>query len=97
MRQFSLGISRKPVLELGSRYATAVNLPNGEQAVVLWCGRNIWKASMVTYRQRHYLCGGWHKFVRDNDLSLGDICLFELKRNERELTMMVHIIPMKEL
>ncbi|XP_066359988.1 B3 domain-containing protein Os03g0619600-like isoform X2 [Miscanthus floridulus] len=97
MRRVSLGISYKPILELGSRYATAVNLPAGGQTVVLWCRRNIWKANIVTTRQRHYLCGGWHKFVRDNDLGFGDICLFELKRNERELTMMVHIIPRKEI
>lgn len=57
----------------------------------------MWKTNMVTMRKRHFLCGGWHKFVRDNGLSFGDICLFELRRNERRLTMMVHIIPRKEL
>ncbi|XP_066386368.1 B3 domain-containing protein Os03g0619600-like isoform X4 [Miscanthus floridulus] len=97
MRRSSLGMSRTPTLELGSRYATAVNLPAGGQTVVLWCGRNIWKANIVTTRQRHYLSRGWHKFVCDNGLGFGDICLFELKRKERKLTMMVHIIPRKEL
>lgn len=26
----------------------------------------------------HTFCGGWLAFVRDNNLDLGDICIFEL-------------------
>lgn len=42
--------------------------------------------------ERWYLIGGWSKFISDNSLRLGDICLFELKRNEEELTMIVHLL-----
>uniref|UniRef100_A0A8R7UMY3 TF-B3 domain-containing protein n=2 Tax=Triticum urartu TaxID=4572 RepID=A0A8R7UMY3_TRIUA len=37
------------------------------------------------------LGNGWKRFVEDNKLKMGDMCLFELLRDER--TMEVHIIP----
>ncbi|TVU46104.1 hypothetical protein EJB05_05622, partial [Eragrostis curvula] len=82
-----------PSLELGSRYATAVHLPSRGQTVVLKYMRKIWKAKLaVNCGGRRYLSGGWPKFVRDNGLRVGDICLLELKKNERKFTMEVHII-----
>lgn len=42
---------------------------------------------------RRLLISGWHRFVRDNRLRVGDICLFEFKTHERwRLTMAVHAI-----
>jgi hypothetical protein len=38
------------------------------------------------------LVQGWTKFTKDNNLQQGDMCLFELLKNEKELTMNVHII-----
>jgi hypothetical protein len=56
----------------------------------------IWKTEMVVRRSgRQFLGGGWSTFVHDNCLRIGDICLLELKKNERELTMTVHIISRK--
>uniref|UniRef100_A0A0A8ZPI9 TF-B3 domain-containing protein n=1 Tax=Arundo donax TaxID=35708 RepID=A0A0A8ZPI9_ARUDO len=97
MRKSSVGASKGLTLELGSRYATSVHLPARGQTVVLQCRKNIWEAKMVIHSsKRWYLNGGWSKFVRDNDLRIGDICLFELKKNERKLTMMVHIISREQ-
>ena len=42
--------------------------------------------------RRWFLNGGWTKFARDNGLRVGDICLFELKKNEMNITMKVYII-----
>lgn len=39
-------------------------------------------------RTVHTFCGGWMAFVRDNDIKMGDICIFELI-NKYE--MRVHI------
>lgn len=36
----------------------------------------------------HTLCGGWMAFVRGNDISMGDICVFELVR---DCELRVHI------
>jgi hypothetical protein len=84
--------------ELGSRYAGAVHLPaNSGQTLVLQYMGKIWKTKMVVQRSgRQFLGGGWPTFVRDNGLRIGDICLLELKKNERELTMTVRIISRKK-
>lgn len=36
----------------------------------------------------HTLCGGWMAFVRENDVNLGDTCVFELVGKEE---LQVHI------
>lgn len=36
----------------------------------------------------HTFCGGWMAFVRDNDIQMGDICIFELIG---KCQMLVHI------
>ena len=82
--------------ELGVRYA-AVHLPASGQAVVLVCMGKTWKTQMVIHNgRRWFLNGGWAKFARDNGLRVGDICLFDLKKNARNLTMKVHIISREQ-
>lgn len=39
---------------------------------------------------------GWPSFVRDNRLRKGDLCLFNLMKNEEPLKMMVYIIRREE-
>ncbi|XP_040378480.1 putative B3 domain-containing protein Os03g0621600 [Oryza brachyantha] len=41
------------------------------------------------------LSKGWICFARDNNLHVGDICLFELLNNKECTTMNVHVIPEK--
>lgn len=83
--------------ELSSRYAAAAHLPRENQTVVLQCMNRIWKTKMVVHRngKRWFLSRGWSKFAHDNDLQIGDICLFE-RKDKRKLTMKVHIIPRKQ-
>ncbi|KAI4987092.1 hypothetical protein ZWY2020_019892 [Hordeum vulgare] len=48
-------------------------------------------------RTRCFNCQGWVKFVRDNGLHEGDICVFELMKGARKMTMMaVHVIRRKK-
>ncbi|CAL4943237.1 unnamed protein product [Urochloa decumbens] len=83
--------------EFGSRYAAAVHLPTRGQTMVLHCMRKAWKIKIVFQRgRRWFLSGGWPKFVRGNGLRVGDICLFELK-DQKNLTMKVHIISREHL
>ena len=42
--------------------------------------------------RRWFINGGWPNFARGNGLRVGDICLFELKKKEKKLTMAVYII-----
>jgi hypothetical protein len=57
-----------------------------------------WKVDLYidnTKNIKNYLLqGGWTKFVRENKLHDGDICLFEPLENEKEPTMNVYIISM---
>jgi hypothetical protein len=46
--------------------------------------------------RRWTLNGGWPQLARDNDLRVGDFCLFELKKNGKKLTMRVHIISKEQ-
>ncbi|RCV41840.1 hypothetical protein SETIT_9G166800v2 [Setaria italica] len=61
------------------------------------CGGKTWEAKMMFHNgRRWFINGGWPNFARGNGLRVGDICLFELKKEEKLLTMAVHIIR-KEL
>ncbi|KAJ3674365.1 hypothetical protein LUZ60_004981 [Juncus effusus] len=42
------------------------------------------------YNKKHHEIR-WIEFVRENNLSEGDICLFELDKNEPKLTFIVHV------
>ncbi|XP_051179444.1 B3 domain-containing protein Os03g0619800 [Lolium perenne] len=96
MKKSNIGAIRHHMMVLGSRYA-ARHLPHKNQTLVLECNGKSWETKMVTSRNRDgrrwFLSGGWSKFARGNRLRIGDICLFERKKNRRELTMKVHIIP----
>ncbi|XP_006651606.1 B3 domain-containing protein Os03g0619600-like [Oryza brachyantha] len=94
MKKSNVGlIASRSQLELGARYAAAVDLPGmGRRAVVLQRSGQRWATVMqIRSGSRRLLLGGWHSFVRDNRLRVGDICLLELKKDERKLTMAVHI------
>ncbi|KAJ1294517.1 hypothetical protein BS78_01G152100 [Paspalum vaginatum] len=93
------GASRGQLIVLGARFA-APHLPHRGQTMVLRCMKRTWKTRMLINgsrgQTRWFLAGGWPAFARDNGLQVGDICLFELKKNEGELTMKVHIISREQ-
>ncbi|GJM95903.1 hypothetical protein PR202_ga12691 [Eleusine coracana subsp. coracana] len=87
-----------PILyhELGVRYAAEYLPATGETMVLQRMGKT-WNIQMVIHNgRRWFLNGGWTKFAKDNGLRVGDICLFELKQNERKPTMEVHIISREQ-
>lgn len=58
------------------------HLPNCKTEIVLqnlngkcWTVNSIPTLKVQTL---HTFCGGWMAFVRDNDIQMGDICIFEL-------------------
>ncbi|CAL4934765.1 unnamed protein product [Urochloa decumbens] len=96
MKNNNVGVAQRWMLELGSRYAS-VYLPTKGQTLVLQCGGKTWETKMMFHNgRRWFINGGWPNFARGNGLRVGDICLFELKKEEKQLTMGVHIIR-KEL
>ncbi|KAM3272789.1 hypothetical protein ACQJBY_042709 [Aegilops geniculata] len=82
-------------MELSKRYA-AEHLPHRNVTLMFQYMGKIWNINMLfhdrKYPKRWYLIGGWSKFISDNSLRLGDICLFELKKDEKELTVIVHLL-----
>ncbi|XVF36204.1 hypothetical protein REPUB_Repub19eG0038100 [Reevesia pubescens] len=89
MRKFN--ISGSYTLKIPYKFSKAY-LPYCKTEVVL---RNVqgkcWTVNSVPDskgRTVHTFCGGWMAFVRDNDIKMGDICIFELV-NKCELR--VHI------
>ncbi|XP_047055703.1 putative B3 domain-containing protein Os03g0621600 isoform X2 [Lolium rigidum] len=69
-------------------------LPQEKQRVLLQlCGERwkMWLNAATASRGRR-LMHGWRQFVMDNDLQIGDICLFDLLNDKKMCTISVHII-----
>uniref|UniRef100_A0A0D9VWF5 TF-B3 domain-containing protein n=1 Tax=Leersia perrieri TaxID=77586 RepID=A0A0D9VWF5_9ORYZ len=101
MNKTNIGLSScRSQLEFGAQYAAAVHLPDRRQTVLLERSGKRWATVMHVNNARstrRFLINGWSRFVRDNRLRVGDICLFELKTRERKkLTMAVHTISSKQ-
>ncbi|KAF8733311.1 hypothetical protein HU200_014915 [Digitaria exilis] len=83
------------LFEFGLDYATKY-LPKENQTMRLRrqgpSKEDRWEAIFRVKNRRYSLGQGWGKFVADNKLKTGDICLFSLMRNTMALTMNVHII-----
>ncbi|CAN6304302.1 unnamed protein product [Urochloa humidicola] len=95
MRSSTVAVHRQ-MLEFGAKYA-AGHLPAKEQTMVLQCNGKIWKTKMVIRNgYRLFLREGWPEFVRGNSLRVGDVCLFERKKDESKLTMEVHVISREQ-
>nr|TKW29341.1 hypothetical protein SEVIR_3G389300v2 [Setaria viridis] len=56
---------------------------------------DIWEAEIEINNNRRRIGRGWWQFVSDNELKVGDICLFQLMETKK-LTMTVHIIRKQE-
>ncbi|GAV80341.1 B3 domain-containing protein [Cephalotus follicularis] len=89
MRKFN--ISGSYTLKVPNQFAMA-HLPYCKTEIVL---RNMrgecWTVNSIPDskgRVTHTFCGGWMAFVRDNDIKMGDICMFELVSKSE---MRVHI------
>ncbi|CAN6323271.1 unnamed protein product [Urochloa humidicola] len=95
MRSSTVAVHRQ-MLEFGAKYAAA-HLPAREQTMALQCNGKIWKTKMVIRNgYRLFLREGWPEFVCGNSLRVGDICLFERKKDESKLTMEVHVISREQ-
>lgn len=81
MKRFN--ISGSYTLHIPYQFATE-HLPNCKVKILLHNlkGKTWTVNSIPTTRVQtsHTFCGGWLSFVRDNNIDLGDICIFELVR-----------------
>ncbi|KAL6549094.1 hypothetical protein OROHE_008939 [Orobanche hederae] len=79
MKKFN--ISGSYTLKIPYRFSTE-HLPDCKAEIIL---RNLngecWTVNSIPsmkVQTLHTFCGGWMAFVRDNDIQMGDICIFEL-------------------
>ncbi|XP_028757660.1 B3 domain-containing protein Os01g0723500 [Neltuma alba] len=87
----SFNISGSYTLNIPYQFSM-VHLPNCKIKIIL---HNVkgerWTVNSVPTTRvhtSHTLCGGWMAFVRDNNIKVGDICIFELV-HERELRVRI--------
>nr|CAD1841382.1 unnamed protein product [Ananas comosus var. bracteatus] len=79
------------------RSFAAAHLPRRCEQIILKLPnqKKKWITSYVSTRQVRGvyggIYGGWKHFVMDNNLQQGDICLFELMKNKKMLTMTVYV------
>ncbi|KAM0861649.1 hypothetical protein ACQ4PT_045755 [Festuca glaucescens] len=71
-------------------YASAY-LPSRDQTLTLQLEDKEWDTTLHVRPNSKAIHGGWSDFAIDNDLRLGDICLFA-KRGIRSLVMRIHFV-----
>jgi hypothetical protein len=84
--------------DFSAEYA-GVYLPFKKVTLMLNCHGKSWNVMCRIQAQRGQrtfkrLCKGWAQFARDNNLQLGDLCLFELLKTKK-YTMNVNVIHEK--
>uniref|UniRef100_A0ACD5X6A2 Uncharacterized protein n=1 Tax=Avena sativa TaxID=4498 RepID=A0ACD5X6A2_AVESA len=80
------------ILEISRKYAQ-VYLPFEDQMLTLQRHAKKWSVRChVKDGKSKRLLRGWKEFAHDNNLQLGDVCLFELLTNKMKYVMNVHVI-----
>ncbi|KAJ3702441.1 hypothetical protein LUZ61_006146 [Rhynchospora tenuis] len=65
--------------------------PENKKAILHYKGHE-WPLSITNRKGLYvYFSSGWKKFVNDNNLRTGDVCLFELMKNDNRVSFKVHI------
>jgi hypothetical protein len=86
---------------ISSAYARDYLPGGGENQLTMRMGGSkddTWASDFQVRNGRQQICGeGWRKFVTDNKLKPDDICLFNLRKNTKTLTMDVHIIQKRSV
>ncbi|KAJ3702440.1 hypothetical protein LUZ61_006145 [Rhynchospora tenuis] len=85
-------VNGKYLVAIPSRFAVE-HLPRVNRAILHYKGR---KWSLYIYYKYNsdlypYFATGFKEFVKDNNLRVGDLCLFELMKNKDTVSFKVHI------
>lgn len=54
-----------------------------KNSVKLFLNGKMWPAVCSYHRLNAYLNTGWKRFREDNELKLGDVCVFELNKSNK--------------
>uniref|UniRef100_A0ACD6A5G2 Uncharacterized protein n=1 Tax=Avena sativa TaxID=4498 RepID=A0ACD6A5G2_AVESA len=72
-------------------------LGDKEQSICLQRLGKRWEVQFGGRPEKRRIIFGWRKFVKGNDVEMGDICIFELLMEQKTCTMEVHIIHAKDI
>jgi hypothetical protein len=73
------------------------HLGREERIIFLQRGSHSYEAKLSIGVVARLSQGGWRRFVKANNIEVGDICLFELLKDGETCTMNVHIIRSYEV
>ncbi|XP_042432030.1 B3 domain-containing protein Os04g0386900-like [Zingiber officinale] len=60
------------------------HMPKDSARALLFCGDKMWEVHYVYHKDNKYFRrSGWRAFVVDNDMHMGDGCVFELMDKEK--------------
>uniref|UniRef100_A0A8I6X9R1 TF-B3 domain-containing protein n=2 Tax=Hordeum vulgare subsp. vulgare TaxID=112509 RepID=A0A8I6X9R1_HORVV len=93
MRRFN--VTRTFTLTFSKKYVNT-HVGDKERSVCLQRFGKRWDVQFSSSREVKRIVSGWRKFVKDNDVETGDICIFELLKIDEMCTMEVHIIHAKD-
>lgn len=65
----------------------------GAQNVTLLVGDKEWKVNLIYYPRKSstWLSAGWPVFARENNLKVGDVCLFKVVKGSGDMVVKVSI------
>ncbi|KAL0905064.1 hypothetical protein M5K25_027239 [Dendrobium thyrsiflorum] len=84
-----ISVRRKFFLKIPKKFHQF--LPPSSAQIVLCCREKEWFAKCSVYPNIKVIREGWKQFVMDNNLKIGDGCVFELM-NSKELKFRVQIL-----
>ncbi|XP_044361714.1 B3 domain-containing protein_Os12g40080-like [Triticum aestivum] len=85
--RYTLSLSKKYINKYLGDEVRSICLERLGERCQVWFGRR---------PQDKRIIGGWTKFVKANEVEVGDICLFELLKHRKLCAMKVHIIRAKD-
>lgn len=72
--------TRRSALHIPPVFAKEISLGNGNSSILLVYEGKTWLVRCVRGKQGATLTTGWRKFTEDNDLKVGDACVFEASK-----------------
>lgn len=72
--------TRRSALHISSAFAKEISPGNGNSSILLVSEGKTWLVRCVCGKQGATLTTGWRKFMEDNDLKVGDACVFEVSK-----------------
>ncbi|KAK3412462.1 hypothetical protein EUGRSUZ_I01211 [Eucalyptus grandis] len=85
-------VEKAKLLPVPSKFAKEHFLWRRTNIVLRDAEGQTWKVAHHCNGKRHYFSRGWRAFLYDNELKIGDVCIFEV-RNKKEVQVHIYRLP----